>query len=258
MADPGLSGLDPTEDAFLGGRLLIAQPAKAYRAGLDAVLLAASCVAEAGQRVLDAGAGVGVVGLSVAARVPGLDVVLVESSPVLAGLARRNVERNGLGTGVRVVEADILARARNDGGRLPVESFDHVLANPPYQETGRGRAPPDALKAQANEMPRDGLDLWARYLARMTAPDGTATMIHRADALAKVLAVFEGRFGALEIVPIHPRGTSPANRILVRGRKGSRAPLRILPQVTLHGEANRFLPGIDDVLRRGAPLRVFE
>ena len=258
MADSELKESELTQDAFLGGRLIVAQPANAYRAGLDAVLLAASCRAETGERVLDAGAGVGVVGLSVAARVPGVEVVLVESSKVLAALARRNVEQNGLGIGVRVVEADILAQARLDASGLSLEAFDHVLANPPYQEAGRGRAPPDALKAQANEMPREGLDLWARYLARMTAPDGTATMIHRADALAQVLAVFDSRFGALEVVPVHPRASAPANRILVRGRKGSRAPLRILPQVTLHGEVKGFLPEIDAVLRDGALLRVFD
>ncbi len=252
-----MADLELTEDAFLGGRLVVVQPAKAYRAGLDAVLLAASCRAGPGQRVLDVGAGVGVVGLSLATRAPGVNVVLVERSAVLAGLARRNSERNRLGDRVRVVEADVLASARSAPDGLEAETFDHVLANPPFQETGRGRTPPDRLKAQANEMPKDGLELWTRYLARMVAPGGTATMIHRADALIQVLAAFEGRFGALEIVPIHPREAAPANRVLVRGRKGSRAPLRLLPQVTLHGDGNRFLPGIDAVLRQGAALAVF-
>lgn len=252
-----MADLELTEDAFLGGRLVVAQPAKAYRAGLDAVLLAASCRAEPGQRVMDAGAGVGVVGLALATRAPAVDVVLVERSPALAGLARRNVERNGLAARVRVVEADVLASVRGDTSGLAAETFDHVLANPPYQETGRGRTPPDRLKAEANEMPKDGLELWVRFLARMAAPDGTATMIHRADALRHVLDAFDGRFGALEIVPIHPRATAPANRVLVSGRKGSRAPLRILPQVTLHGDGSRFLPGIEAVLREGAALPVF-
>ena len=48
-----------TEDAFLGGRLRLLQPAQGYRAGVDPVLLAASVPAMLGQRVLELGCGVG-------------------------------------------------------------------------------------------------------------------------------------------------------------------------------------------------------
>ncbi|MFZ2468854.1 MAG: methyltransferase, partial [Parvibaculum sedimenti] len=37
-----------TDDGFLGGRLQLLQPAKGYRAGIDAVLLAASVPARHG------------------------------------------------------------------------------------------------------------------------------------------------------------------------------------------------------------------
>ena len=41
-----------TEDEILGGQLRLLQPRHGYRAGMDAVLLAASVPAEAGQAVL--------------------------------------------------------------------------------------------------------------------------------------------------------------------------------------------------------------
>ena len=50
-----------THDAFLGGRLTIAQPARGFRAGLDSVLLGASTGHGQGQ-LLDLGAGGGCVG----------------------------------------------------------------------------------------------------------------------------------------------------------------------------------------------------
>src|SRR5512140_3587080 len=118
---------DLTDDAFLGGRLMILQPARGYRAGIDAVLLAACCAAAAGETVLDAGSGVGVVGLCVASRCPGARVTLVEREPVYADLARRNVERNALADRVTVVTADL-----TQPGSLPHDQA-HVLANPPYQ-----------------------------------------------------------------------------------------------------------------------------
>ena len=108
----------------------------------------------AAQRILDVGAGVGVVGLSVARRVADASVTLVEREPKLAELARGNVERNGLATRVRVIVADVSRRLED----LPeleadAESFDHVLANPPYNAEGAGTVSADALKAAANVMP---------------------------------------------------------------------------------------------------------
>ena len=101
---------DTSEDLFLGGSLKVRQPLAGYRAGTDAVLLAA-CLSDpdvgAGP-VLDAGAGVGVVGRCVAARCPRAAVVLVEREAHLVALACDNVERNGLASRVRVVQADVM------------------------------------------------------------------------------------------------------------------------------------------------------
>ncbi|WP_371823316.1 hypothetical protein [Paracoccus sp. Z118] len=44
-------------DDFLGGRLRLTQLAIGYRAGTDAVMLAAACPAEPGQSVLELGCG---------------------------------------------------------------------------------------------------------------------------------------------------------------------------------------------------------
>ena len=94
----------------------------------------------------------------------------------------------------------------------------------------------------------------ARLMARITRPGGTATVIHRADALATILDVLEGRFGGLRVLPIHPRSGEPAHRVLVTGRKGSHARLELFPGLLLHGAGNAFTPAIDAVLRDGAPL----
>src|SRR5437868_2422131 len=51
---PGLTGMDEiTEDRVLGTQVILRQPARGYRAGLDAALLAAACNAAPGSRVLE-------------------------------------------------------------------------------------------------------------------------------------------------------------------------------------------------------------
>lgn len=253
-----------TDDAFLGGALAILQPAEGYRAGLDAVLLAAACGAQAGKgaRVLDAGAGVGVAGLCVARRVVDAHVTLVEREPVLAEIARRNAARNQLEARVRVVELDVAeggaainrAQAGGSGEDVPAGAYTHVIANPPYYAEGRGTRPPALLKAASHQMADGALDQWCRFLATAAASDGLVTIIHRADALGALLDGLARRFGALRVLPLHSRAGEAAHRVIIQGRKGSRAPLSLLQGLVLHGEGHAFVPSVDAVLREGAAL----
>lgn len=244
-----------TNDLFLGGALKIRQPRNGYRAGTDAVLLAALINSDPAGPVLDAGAGVGVVGLCVAARFPKASVVLVEREPHLVSLARRNVDDNGLSARVRVIEADIMRATevlRKAGIRS--ETFATVLANPPYHEDRRSTAAGNRLKAVSNQMPEEEFDAWARFMCRMAAPGGRAAMIHKTEALPRILAAFDGRFGAISLLPIHARSGEPAIRVIVEGIKGSRAPLSIKPGLALHGPDQSFVTEMDAVFRRGAAL----
>ena len=109
----------------------------------------------AAQRMLDVGAGVGVVGLAVARRV-------ADASRRSGGTRGRSSPSSraatssatALPTRVRVVVADV-SRRLEDLPELEAEagSFDHVLANPPYNAEGAGTVSVDALKAAANVMP---------------------------------------------------------------------------------------------------------
>jgi tRNA1(Val) A37 N6-methylase TrmN6 len=72
---------DITEDAFLGGQLLLKQKRSGHRAGHDAILLAAATEAHAGDNVVDLGAGIGTAGLALARRVAGIKLSLVEIDP---------------------------------------------------------------------------------------------------------------------------------------------------------------------------------
>lgn len=249
-----------TEDAFLDGRLLLRQPATGYRAGLDAVLLAATIVAAgrgARQRLADLGAGVGAVGLCAARRNPDLSVVLVEREPELLSLATANLAANRLQERVRVAAAD-LEQARpadlsSDG--LEADAFDFVAANPPFHRAGHGRMPPDRLRAASHVMTAGGLERWVRLMARLAAPGGIAVMIHRADAIIEMLAAFEGRFGNITLLPVNSRAGEAAGRVIIAGRKGSRAGLRLLPGLVVHDrEGHGFSTMLQAILRDGAGL----
>lgn len=247
-----------SDDAFLGGALHILQPKSGYRAGIDPVLLAASLHPTGAAHVLDAGAGVGVAGLTIARRVTQAKVTLVEQDPLLVEIARSNIARNGMADRVQAIAADI-TRTLSASPELHAmaECCDHVLANPPFMVHGRGTAAGDPIKAAANAMPAGSLERWMRFAASMLRPGGTLALIHRADALADVLAALDGRFGNVAVLPVHPYADKPALRILVHAARGSRAPLRLLPGLVLHNTDRSFSADVEAVLRHGAALDAF-
>lgn len=247
-----------TQDEFLGGKLAILQPAKGYRAGVDAVLLAAS-IPDINQavRILDAGSGVGTVGLCIAARIASAYVTLVERDANLAGLARRNLEQNNLRVRVSVIETDVTAAGTQlIKAGIATESFDQVVFNPPFHNAADSTPSPEALKVDAHAMESGSLERWFRFAARALMPNGSVTAIHKADALDEIIAACSNRFGALIIKPVHAFATKPAIRVLVRGIKGSRKPLSIAPPLILHSAPGQFTSDLNAILREGRGLHL--
>ena len=245
----------PTSDAFLGGKLTLMQPRSGHRAGLDAVMLAAAAPATPGAAILDAGCGIGVVGLCIAARVPQCRITGIEIDAELVVLARENAARNGLADRYLALEADLTQPLSSlEAQGLKPEMFDVVVANPPFHGEGRGTAAAEVARNRASIMPVGGLESWVRFMTAMAAPGGRLAIVHRAEALAELLDLLEGRFGAISVYPLYPRAQDEAHRIIVTGRKGSRAGLTLKQGMVLHGEGNQFTAEAEAVLRHAAAI----
>ncbi|MDH7797038.1 MULTISPECIES: methyltransferase [unclassified Beijerinckia] len=244
-----------TEDALLGGRLRLLQPATGHRAGTDAILLAAACQ-PVGRRLGDFGAGIGTAGLAAALRLRPDTLTLVERDADMAALARRNAEINAV-AGTQVVVCDLLnARARHAAG-LDDNSLDDVICNPPWYDGRSHRVSPDLKKATAHAVEGGSDDIvvpWLRAASAMVRPGGTLTMIHRVEQLGNILAACAGRFGAVTVMAVHARPDQAAIRILVRGIKGSRAPLRIAPALILHDPTGAFTVEAEAIHRGEAAI----
>ncbi len=270
MAERGLAAADLTEDAFLGGRVRLRQPVGGPRAGIDPVLLAAAVPARLGQRILDVGTGSGVAACCLAGRVAGVHITGLELLPEMAALARANATLNGLdgeegtggtggadgaggagGSSFEVVTGDLSAPL---AGLVP-GSFDHVMANPPFQAAGHGTAPPGPVKAAAHVEGGATLEAWVAFCLRMARRKGTVTIVHRADRLDALLAALWGRAGQTVVYPLWPRAGVAAKRVVVRSRKDVAGPLVLSPGLVLHHAGSRdFTPEAEAVLRHGEAL----
>lgn len=233
-------------DTFLDGRVRVTQPDSGFRAGLDAVMLAASVPAKSGQGCLELGSGVGTVSLCLAARVPGVAITGVEMDAGLVRLAADNAATNG--ADARFVAADIFA--------LPPElkrDFDHVFCNPPFH--GEGQPSPDAARAAAL-MDGGALRDWLKLGLQRTVSGGFFTAILRADRLNEALAALPER--GVCAFPLWPHAGEAPKRVIVQARKGSLAPFALLPGLVLHRENGDWTDESAAVLRRGEPLALLE
>ncbi|MGB1234554.1 MAG: tRNA1(Val) (adenine(37)-N6)-methyltransferase, partial [Planktomarina sp.] len=235
-----------TVDAFLGGRLQILQPADGYRAGMDAVMLAAACPLTSGQTVMDLGCGVGTAGLCLAARTYAL-VTGVELLTEQVDLAVQNATANDLS--MTIVQGDATARP------TPVcdQSFDHVITNPPYFRYGHGKLAADATRATGRSGDVD-LGLWIGTAHKRLNPKGWLTLIQRIDRLPHVLAACGG-FGDMQVLPITARTGRPPDRFILRAKKSARGAFKMLPAMVMHEGASHekdgesFTQVVRDVLR---------
>lgn len=231
-----------TQDRFLDGRVMVRQPENGFRAGLDAVMLAAAVPARPSDDVLELGAGAGTASLCLAARVGGCTITGVELDPVLVELANANASSNGLTARTRFVAADAFD--------LPADlrrSFHHVFCNPPFHGED-GEVSPDAGRALALQ---DGGRLadWLDAGMKRTASNGTFTAILRADRLGEALGALPEK--GVAMLPLWPKASEPAKRVIVAIRKGSRAGSRLFPGLVLHESNGRYTEAADAILRGG-------
>ena len=110
---------------YKGMRLI--QRRRGFRFGTDSVLLASYVRARAGDRVVDIGAGTGVLSVLINART-GAHVTSVEIQPELCELERRSISMNGQSASINVEQLDLRDAPKKFGDG----AFDIAVCNPPY------------------------------------------------------------------------------------------------------------------------------
>lgn len=234
------------------------QPLRGHRAGMDGLVLAAAVPDTFSGQVTDLGAGSGVAGLAVLSRCPQARALLAERQPEMVQAARLTLAQPvnaGFLPRAAIIEADVeLSGKDRASAGLADRSADFVLMNPPFNAPG-DRATSDDLRRSAHVL-RDGLLMaWMRTATAIARPGAGIAIIARPGSLAELLPLFDGRAGGVAILPIHPRADEPAIRILLRGWKGSRAPLSLLPPLVLHaGPTNQLTARADAVINGRAAL----
>jgi tRNA1Val (adenine37-N6)-methyltransferase len=227
------------------GGLNLRQPERGYRYSLEPFLLAGFCSPRRGERILDLGAGVGVIGLLLARRHPTVQVTGIELQPDLALFAAENARSNSIDDRCRIIRGDL----RDAPRFLPPEHFHRVVANPPFRRSGSGATAPDTGRAGARQELTFTIADLAATASALLRFGGVLCAIHLTERLPELCRTFdEYGLAPKKLRLIVPYDGSAPRICLISAMKGGRPGLDILPQLVLHKPGGQYTDEVAPML----------
>lgn len=243
---------DRTLDALFKGQLRILQSRKGYRFSLDAVLLATFASPRGAEKVVDLGAGSGVVSLILAKLHPSLAVTGLEIQETMVTWAQKSARLNQLASRVAILQCDVRRIAKV----LPPGEADLVVCNPPYRKPASGRVSPDAEKRIARHEIAGGLIDFVQAGAYLLRVNGRMAVVYPAVRTVDLLAAM--RAAGLEpkrLRMVYSFAGAEASLVLVEGAKGGRSGMKILAPLVIYEKGKQYGAEVASILA-GAPQTV--
>lgn len=214
-------------DFVKGTDYKIIQDRDSFSYGTDAILL--SDFARVRGSVIDIGCASGIIPLRIADRPKLRHVTGVEIREDASLLARENIELNGLGDRISIVNADI-----RDFAKSHRAEFDCAIANPPYMTVDSG----EKKSSEGFSLARHELMLTLRELCESAAmllkSKGDFFMIHRASRLAEIIVELSAvSLEPKEIRFIKKDAESAASLVLISSKLNGAKGLKLYEDILL-------------------------
>ncbi len=222
----------------------LVQPETGYRFSMDPLLAACFAKPKRGANIMDLGTGCGVAALALLLQNPEAEPVAhgLDIDPAMIEAARENGRRLGAADRFTPVCADL--RGVRADERFEPESFDLVLANPPYRDPGSGRIPQNASRRQARFETEGTLADFIDAAAYLAVNRGVFVIVFLAERLRLLSSLLaERRLEPKRLQFAHSRREEPARLVLVEAVKNGRPDLTVEPPLFLYegaGKASRL------------------
>jgi tRNA1Val (adenine37-N6)-methyltransferase len=229
------------------GIVHINQPITGHRFTLDSILLADFCRVKPNDRVLEPGAGTGIISLILAKKHPHATFTLIEVQSSLASLCEQNIVDSGLTGRLRLITKDL----RRIGRTIAPGSQNIIVANPPYTKAGTGRASPRAARQTARHDRAASLGSWLN-LHRYLKNGGRCALVFPAARLTELIAAMK----KLPLEPkrlrlVHPYIDRPASLVLIEAVKGGGTGVEVLPPLIVHERGGGYAKEMRDIYGMG-------
>lgn len=219
------------------GVVHIRQPGKGARFTLDSLLLADFCRVGPRDRMLELGAGTGIVSLLLARKSPRTRITAVELEPAAYSLLCRNIEDNCCIDRIVPLNRDI-----KDLRHIPLthHAFDVIVANPPYTRSGAGRASPSRERQTARHDQAASLPLWLDCHGLLKNRGGFFLVFPAARLAELMTCLRERNLEPKRIRLVHAYEHKPASLVLIEAVKNAGRGLEVLPPLIVHGTGGAY------------------
>jgi tRNA1Val (adenine37-N6)-methyltransferase len=235
-----------TRETLKIGGLQIRQPRQGYRFSLDAILLADFLQVRAGDRVIDVGAGSGIIPLLVSELTDAAAIVGLEIQDRLVALARENIRLNHLEDRITIIHGDLKQAAR----LFQAGEFDVVCSNPPYRKMGAGRLNPDPEAAIARHEVACALEDLVVASKFLVKPGGKVCVIYLAERLGELMSQLRHhRLEPKRLRFVHSHHHAEASLTLIEARRDAGAGLKILPPFVVYANEQEYTDEAKRILR---------
>ena len=225
------------------GIVHITQQKKGVRFTLDSLLLADFCRIKPRDRVLEPGAGTGIISLLLAKKFPQARFIADEVEPGAYELLLRNIEDNGLSENIAPVDRDIRELRKS----LPPHTFDVIVANPPYAKAGTGRTSPLPTRHLARQGQTAPIDAWLD-LKNLLKNKGKYCLVFPANRASEILDHLRTRgLEPKRIRFVHPYLHKPASLVLVEAMRSAGSGLDVLPPLIVHEQDGGYTEAVKEI-----------
>lgn len=140
-----------------------------------------------GSKVIDLGAGTGIIPLLIAAKSSVNDITGVEIMGECASLAERNVRLNSLSSRIKILRGDF----RDLPAKYPEGSFNVVVSNPPYYRAAAGRQSQNQARRVGRSEVMGGLKDLLTASRHLAGRDGRMFFVFPVSRLQEMLHEME-------------------------------------------------------------------
>ena len=201
--------------------MLFYQPDTGYRYNSDSLFLYdfISSFKPRG-RMLDVGAGSGVVGLLVARDNPKVELFAVEKQDVFTFLATKNAEVNKIP--YNLTQTDFLTYEDEQG-------FDYIVSNPPFYHEGASRSD-DEMIHTARYNVHLPIQKFVTKAASLLRSQGHFIFCYDAQQFGLLCAALDNaKLRVVDVQFVHSKRDRKASIVLVHARKNSKSLMKVWP-----------------------------
>lgn len=232
-----------------------------YRFSVDSLLLYSFVNLKRVSKIIDLGAGSGVIGMLLAKKYINSQVYLVEVQEGLASLSEKNIRLNNLQERVIVIKSDIkelnkkladdyITKSRSDKVEtsLMPESFDLVVSNPPFRSVKSGLLSNSDEKAIARHELMVSLKDIIEAGSWLLKHYGRLCLIHLPERLTEIIyAMSSYKFEIKRLRFVHSTSSSEAKMVLIEAVKGGKRGLKIEKPLIIYNEDRSYTEEMEEL-----------